>query len=211
MRSAGSDVSERGLLTAERGRAQALLDSLTDGGRDSDVPESLMTRRVQIQRKLNWMSLRLASAAPADEANLRPQIQLLLAEDQEVEALIRNSRPGGQVARQLPTFLQLASAVPRDSAILEFYVGPGRSFLWLLEQGRLSAFSLPAAGVIRRHAAEVARLFGSILERRRHPIIQRQFEAACNRLSRTLFGSLAGVAASCWCPMACCTVFPSQR
>jgi CHAT domain-containing protein len=152
-----------------------------------------MARRAAIQRKLNLMSLALASTGPDKEPALRRQIQVLLAEDHEVEALIRDTNSGGAVARRLPDFQQISDSIPGDSALLEFHLGSRRSFLWVICQGHLSVFTLPSAGVIQAQAAEVMRLFGSILERRRSPEKQRAFESARRKLSATLLGQLSEV------------------
>jgi CHAT domain-containing protein len=181
-----------GLLASERGRAQALLDAITEHARMSAAPPDLLSRQREIQRKLNWLSLRLASGAEAEEAGLRRQVQLLLAENQETEARLRQAAAPGALDRQALSLAHLRAALPDDCALVEYHLGTRRSYLWMLDHQQLRVFPLPRRAAVEAQVSRAAGLFGNILERRRSPSQQQSFEAAMRDLSATLLGPLQG-------------------
>lgn len=191
MRSDNKDAAVEGLLAAEFGRGRSLLDLLAERGLSSSRPPELADRQRRIRREIDLLSLR-ASTEPQEYEGIRRQIETLIAENDEVEALIRGSieerEPG---ARPLSS----VSSLQRDylspqSAILEYHLGEDASHAWLIRDQKIEVFRLPPRHVIEREISAALSFFGQLLERRRDPGKQAAFEKGMRRLSSTLLGPL---------------------
>lgn len=183
-----------GLLAAERGRGRALLDLLADGSLLRQLPPDLAQRRSDIQRRLDLLSAQLASAPLAREAELRGRVQLLLSEDGEVEARIRESIAQQPLGQPLRTVDELQhNLLPPATALLEYHLGEGGSFLWLVDRNQLRVFSLPPRSVVEAQAKAAVARFSGLLERRRSPQQQTEFLRSLRVLSSTLLGALKDV------------------
>ncbi len=179
-----------GLLAAERGRARGLMDLLAEGGISSQVPESLLARRSGVQKKIDLLALRLSTATPTQAAQLRKEIIDLTSEDDEIEAAIHQDLDGVKLAKPLESIPALQSHMPSGAALLEYHLGEERSYLWLVEPKMIRVFYLPARLVIESQCEPVLRLFPAIVERKRSPEKQREFDRALQQLSSTLLGAL---------------------
>ena len=185
-----------GLLAAERGRARALMDMLAGGSLLQQLPEDLVNRRTHIQQRISYMAILLSSAPPVSaerQADLRQQIERLVAEDEDLEAQIRQM-VGQKIGQPLTSIEGIQhNALPSNSALMEFHLGTRKSYLWLVDAQQVRAYSLPPATTIEAQAAPVVKQFGRILERRRSPAKQAEFKQAMKKLSATLLGQLAGI------------------
>src|SRR5262249_2109649 len=129
-------------------------------------------------------------AAPKEQENLKRQIQSLIAEDEEVEARIKESMDSHELGAQPLTsvrLLQQEVLSPRR-AILEYQLGEHVSHVWLIRDREIKVFDLPSRAIIERQVGTAIGLFSKILDRRRDPAKQVAYEHAMDRLSATLLG-----------------------
>jgi len=189
------DAAVDGLIAAELGRGRALLDILAE--RASSRTEALSSRQKEIRQKVDMLIADAASAARPEDferkyARAKPRIQALIAEDEEVEASIResigNREPG---ARPLSSVSALQHEVlsPR-STILEYQLGEQASHLWLVRDRQIEVFTLPSRAVIEKQVAAVVGLFDKVNDRLRDPAKQAAFQDGMRRLSYELLGPL---------------------
>jgi CHAT domain-containing protein/Tfp pilus assembly protein PilF len=179
------------LLAAERGRGRSLLDMLAQGSILHAASDEML-RREAIQRKIDLLSVQIASAPPERESELRRQVDDLATEDQNLEAAIRE-HVAQKSARPLQSIMRLQrDLLPRDSALLEFHLGPRQSYLWLVTPREIRIFRLPARAAVESQVSKAVSLFDSIVERRRSPALQARFRESMKKVSNTLFGLLAG-------------------
>jgi CHAT domain-containing protein/tetratricopeptide (TPR) repeat protein len=190
-----ADVSaENGLLAAEQGRARALMDLLARGTLLGQVPADLQKRREAVQRRIDLLALRLATA-PADRMEgLRNQVELLVSENQGIEARIREQLSSEKLGYKLRSVAEFQSLLPSESAVIEYHLGERRSYLWLIERKSIRTFSLPKRAAVEERCAAALELFGDIQGRRRSPEKQRRFKTAIRELSAILLGPIRNVA-----------------
>jgi CHAT domain-containing protein/Tfp pilus assembly protein PilF len=184
-----------GLFAAERGRGRALLDLLAEGSVQGSIPKELIDRRANVQRQIDLLSVRLGGVSASGAPNLRRQVDELVAEDQEIEARMRQLAGTEMLGQEFGSAGELQSKLqhdllPGDSALLEYHLGPERSYLWLVQSTGVRAFRLPPRGAVEAQIANAVDPFGKILERRRSPQKQLTFERAMHVLSATLLGPL---------------------
>jgi CHAT domain-containing protein/tetratricopeptide (TPR) repeat protein len=184
-----------GLFAAERGHGRALLDLLAEGSIQGSIPKELIDRRASVQRQIDLLSVRLGGISASSEPNLRRRVDELVAEDQEIEARMRQLAGtdvlghGFVSAAELQSELQ-HNLLPADSALLEYHLGPERSYLWFMTTTDIRVFRLPPRGAVEAQITNAVDPFGKILERRRSPQKQLAFERAMHILSATLLGPL---------------------
>lgn len=194
-----------GFLASELARGRSLLDLLTGGGIAGVIPRDLVDRRTNLRSQIDIFSRRLTEADPPNlsEATrrdldrnrdvLRGRIQLLLAEDDQVDAESRHAVHASALGHPLESVAELQAVLPTDSALLEYYLGERESYLWVVLPDRIQSFRLPARSAIEGLASRTVNRFGAILDRRRSPQTQTAFEADLRRLSALLLGPLAAV------------------
>lgn len=187
-----ADAAEAGLLASEQGRGRALLDMLVEVPATSPASARLLTRRTELRRRITWLTARLSRAPAAKEGELRRQVDLLVAEDHEIEAGLREQAVAANWGRPLSSIAELQKRLlPPDSALVEYYLGERRSYLWLVNSGRTRVFTLPGRAAVEAQCEAVARLLPDVLGRKRDPSLQSAFDLALGRLSSTLLGPLS--------------------
>lgn len=182
-----------GLLAAERGRGRALIDLMTSSGLLLPIPADLAQRQTRIQRQIDFLAVRLSELPPERQADLRNKIQLLVAEDEELESRIRQPLASTPLGQPLSSVEELHHYLPPHSALLEFYLGAKQSYMWLVDGNQVRTFVLPSAHAISAEARPIVDDFGRLLERRRSPALQVDFDRALKKLSATLLGPLKDV------------------
>jgi CHAT domain-containing protein/Tfp pilus assembly protein PilF len=189
MRPGNKDATVDGFIAAEFGRGRALLDLLAERRLSAPQPIELAERQARIRRDMNLLSQRKV-ATPAQQEDLKRQIEALIAEDLEVGIRTKESmdshEPG---ARPLTSMGDLQREIlSSQRAILEYQLGESISYVWLIRNQQIKVFELPRRALIERQVAAATSLFGKILQRRRNPAMQAAFEKAMLRLSATLLG-----------------------
>ena len=184
-------AAEDGLLLAERGRGRALLDLLAEGSVPDLLPSDVLRRRLDLQRRIDFVSTRLTVATGSQEQALRDRAEELIAEDEDIEAAVRQSLASQQLGEPLESVQKLRrELLPPDSALLEFHLGQQESYLWLVAPALIRVFRLPPRPIVEAQIRRTVELFGDILGRRRSPAKQAAFESALRIVSRTLLGQL---------------------
>ena len=192
MAQGGARAAEQGLLLAERGRGRALLDLLAEGSVLRQLPQKFLERRSDLQHRISLLLIQLSSAPKEHQADIRRQLSLLLAQDAEAETTVRQTLIRQQLGMPLMSIAALRRALPPDTALLEYYLGQHRSYLWAVNAHGIQACSLPGSATIEPIVKQTAELFESLFERERSPSKQLRFQRGINQLSQILLGKLRG-------------------
>lgn len=179
-----------GLLAAERGRGRALMDLLTEGSLLRQVPQDLLDRRTSVQRELDLRALRLSSAKPDHAEDLRTQVEMLVAEDEEIGSRIRQTANTEKLGYELGSVTELYRSLPPKTALIEYHLGEERGYLWVVERDSIRAFPVPKRADVEASCAPLLKLFPDILGRKRSPEKQQRFERALHLVSLALLGPL---------------------
>ncbi|MBV9506152.1 MAG: CHAT domain-containing protein [Acidobacteriia bacterium] len=188
-------AAREGLLASERGRGRALLDLLAEGSLLRQIPPELLKRRTDIQKRMGLISAGLAAAddaSPKQDA-LRRELEMLVAQDEEVEARVRETTETLPLGQPLLSVERLQHEyLPPDSALIEYHLGEQRSYLWLVGHDGIILRFLPPRAELEAMVARTVDLFGRILDRRRSKEKQLAFERDLSQLSAALLSPLKG-------------------
>ncbi|HTS47814.1 MAG TPA: CHAT domain-containing tetratricopeptide repeat protein, partial [Bryobacteraceae bacterium] len=143
---------------SERARARGLLDLLAEAGVDlhHGVDPALADRERQIQELLDakhdrFLRLLDSPHSPDREATARKEIDELVDRYAEIEGRIREASPAYAALTQ-PSPLTLSAAeslLPEhETALLEFWLGETRSFVWIVSRTSCQGFALPPRPVV---------------------------------------------------------------
>ncbi len=171
---AGHDLQALGM--AEQGRARGLLRLLAEAKVDlrSDVAPELMAQLKQLQRRVDALAAKDAPRATADNASAGTdsrELNAAITELQELRARIRASSPrfSALVNPQPLTAREIqAQALEPGTVLLEYALGPERSYLWALTSERVHSVTLPPRKEIES------------LARRAHGLLQARNDAPAN-------------------------------
>jgi len=190
MRSDSKNAVTDGLIASEFGRSRSLLDILKDREQSSPKPPELINRQVKIRREIRFLSL-MAADESGKHANVKPRLEALIADDEQVEARIRESLESRERgAAPLTSVSSLRQELSPHSAVLEYHLGERCSYVWLVRDRTIDVFTLPNRTVIESEISPAVTLFSRLQERLGSPAKQAQFLRAMRRLSRTLLGKL---------------------
>jgi CHAT domain-containing protein len=151
------------LAASEETRARSLLEILAeaDVGAGVEVPEELRRERSELMESLNDTAIRrqlLLEAKLGSEEPLRRvelELERLLTRLREVERRIRAASPRYATLTQ-PSPVEVEdiqrSILDPDTALLEYFLGEERSYLWVVIQEDLHAYELPPRAKIDRDA-----------------------------------------------------------
>jgi CHAT domain-containing protein/Tfp pilus assembly protein PilF len=199
------------LQASERARARSLIESLTEARADirRGVDPKLLAQERSLQRRLNAKAeeaLKLG-ANRAGETRLAArnrEMDALTVELQQVQTQIRQTSPRYAALTQ-PQPLTLAKiqqqTLDADTLMLEYSLGDERSFLWAVTPTSVNSYELPKREMIEAAARRVYELLSDMsgLKGQTAPPIDvrlkeagGQYLAEAARLSRTLFGPVAG-------------------
>jgi len=198
------------LQASERARARSLLELLAEAGADirQGADQQLVARERAVEQRLNAKAaqrVRLLGGqpAPAQIAALDREIAALDEESQQLEAQLRAASPRYAALTQ-PQPLKLAEIqqlLADDTLLLEYALGPQRSYLWAVTPARLDSFELPNRAEIEAAAQRVYQLLtarnqrppGETAARRRVRVAQAdaEYRTAAAALSHMLLGPVA--------------------
>jgi CHAT domain-containing protein/Tfp pilus assembly protein PilF len=159
---------------AEMARARALLETLIEGRADirKGVDPSLLERERSLQSSLNnkiERRIRLLSGKhsreQADEAT--KEVEALISDYEEVQSQIRAKSPQyAALSQPIPLSLEQVQRQVLDSEtlLLEYSLGPDRSYLWAVTQSSMKSFELPKRAEIETAARS---LYALLMERNR--------------------------------------------
>jgi CHAT domain-containing protein/tetratricopeptide (TPR) repeat protein len=192
MRPGNKNAVTEGFLAAELGRSRSLLDLLAEREESAPKPQQLLDRRAGIRHEINFLSLMVADESKENQ-NVKRRLKDLLAEDQEVEARIRESietrEPGARPLASLSALQQ--DVLSGQSAVLEFQLEDRSSYAWLIRDKQIEVFALPPRKLIESQVSKAAGLFGRFHDRSHDRALQREYVKAMDTLSRSLLGGLS--------------------
>ncbi|HEX8071563.1 MAG TPA: CHAT domain-containing protein [Pyrinomonadaceae bacterium] len=170
---AGYDA--RALQVSERARARSLLETLAEAGADirQGVEPALLARERDLQQRLNDVAQARVQLlnGPHDEqsaATLAQQLDAVTAEFRQVEAEIRRTSPRyAALTQPQPLALaELQQTLDKDTLLLEYALGPERSYLWVVAPDALRSYELPKREEIEDAAR---RLYATLTAPRQWP------------------------------------------
>jgi CHAT domain-containing protein/Tfp pilus assembly protein PilF len=192
MRPGNKNAVTEGFLAAELGRSRSLLDLLAEREESAPKPQQLLDRRAGIRHEINFLSL-MAADESKENQNVKRRLKDLLAEDQEVEARIRESietrEPGARPLASLSALQQ--DVLSGQSAVLEFQLGGRSSYAWLIRDKQIEVFALPPRKLIESQVSKAAGLFSRFHDRSQDRAMQREYVKAMDTLSKFLLGGLS--------------------
>jgi CHAT domain-containing protein/Tfp pilus assembly protein PilF len=193
---------------SERARARSLLESLKEARVDlrQGVSPDLLERERSLRQLLRAKSDRhaqlLIAKQPAEADAIAREIDQIIAQHDEVEALIKTSSPHYASLSQ-PQPLSLPEIQQRvigdDTLLLEYALGEDKSYLWAVTRTEMSSFELPGRVEIETAARSfydllkaVQPVAGETAEQResRASEAARQLPAGTASLSELLLGAV---------------------
>jgi CHAT domain-containing protein len=199
-------LQRRGRTTAafemsERSRARTLLEGLSESAARirKGVDPELLARQRKLQAELN--AKEQLRAQLADQASPRAQalgktIERLVGEMQEVQGRIRASSPG-YWALKTPTAVGVErvqkSLLDEQSALVEYHLGPKRSYAWVVDRSAVTVHELPPSARV----GELARRYHELLSRDTDPLKPAERE----RLAADVADAGRRLSAVAWAPV----------
>jgi len=178
------------LLASERGRARALLDLLAEGSILRQIPPELSARRAAIQRRLDLLAVAFSNAPVQNQNTIREQTEAAVAEDEEVEALVRFQLAEQDLGQPLESVEQLQKSLNPDMALVEFHLGEKCSYSWVVRRDSVQMVRLPPRAAIEALAARAVDTFNRVADRRRSPEQKESLTSSLRSLSKVLLGTL---------------------
>ncbi len=154
------------LQASEQARARSLLELLAEAGAEiwQGADPQLVARARAVEQRLNAAAQRLNlpgnKLTPAQIAALEREIAALFEEHQQLEAQLRAASPRYAALTQPQPLkpAEIQQLLDRDTLLLEYALGPERSFLWAVTATTLESFELPRRAEIEAAAQRVYQL-----------------------------------------------------
>jgi CHAT domain-containing protein len=198
------------LHASERARARSLLEELAEARADirQGVDPILLARERELQQLLNTkaqrqLQLQEQRSAETSVKGLQQDLSVLEDEYRQLQVKIRQSSPRYAALMQ-PQPLALAGVqeqLDADTLLLEYALGPERSYLWVVTKTGLTAHELPPQAQIasvvqklnRLLTARGVRVIGETppQQRARLAAADTQLNAAAQGLSRLILTPVA--------------------
>jgi CHAT domain-containing protein/tetratricopeptide (TPR) repeat protein len=169
---AGHDAAA--LQASERARARLLVERLFEGGIRL-VPPGARDVAGEQRRLQQRMSLLAGDPAPSGRGTaitenpptgLRQEMYDVAEQYRHLQQRILEENPAyAKLVQPEPLALgELQGLLDAETALLEYKLGPDRSYLWVVTPDEISSYTLPAAGVIE---ASAKRFYNLLTERNR--------------------------------------------
>ena len=149
---------------AERGRARALLDSLSDYQRELRKPSdpSLLSEEAALQKKEQQLidardSLLSAGGTEKEKADLNQKLRDVRAQVETLNARINSSAKFNDLLRSEPlSYERIRSEITNsETSLLSYSLGDGKSFAWVVTKDGLDTFELPNKKTIENAANDL--------------------------------------------------------
>jgi CHAT domain-containing protein/tetratricopeptide (TPR) repeat protein len=148
-RSPGEDFDRRALESSERGRARGLRELLREARvtLPRQVDAALLAQEAAVREKVAAAAekRRLLGMEGRTDTALDRELQALTTEHDELRGRIRAADPRyASVAHAAPpSAAQIQALVEPGTALLEYDLGPTRSYLWVATAGGITSHVLP--------------------------------------------------------------------
>lgn len=149
------------LQASERSRARTLVELLTEANVDikKGVDPKLLTQESHLQWQIDATEKKLSQLSnqnntPQQLTALTAQLTNLLDQQQQLKAKIRAQSPE-YAALKYPDAIalpQIQQQLDKDTLLLEYSLGEGRSYLWLVTSNSLNSYQLPGRAQIEKVA-----------------------------------------------------------
>ena len=184
------------LAVSERARARSQLDALADSGADRwpGADPASRERLRELEREIGRREAqrrRLLEGRPTEEqlAAVERQLHELLRQLRRVRSELRSSGGGGLAEPPLVDAGDIQDRILDDrTLLLEYDLGPERSYLWAVDRDGIAGFELPA----REEIEAAARRGYELLTRSQGRKWKAQTDLTLARLSDLLLAPVAG-------------------
>jgi len=199
----------KALEASERGRARSLLETLAEANADirQGVDPALLERERTLQQRLNARAeeqMKLLGRPHTNEQAdaIDKDVDSLTTELRAVEKEIRLKSPNyAALTQPQPLSLkEIQLLLDRDTLLLEYSLGKGKSYLWAVTPASVTSYELPGRDEIEAAARRVYNLISTrqlprgltASERRaRTAELDEQFLSAAASLSRMVLGPVS--------------------
>ena len=152
-----------GLEVSERQRARSLLDLLAESRTNlrQDIDQALVSRERTLARQLSTKAQQLAPATKAAQmAVLKLEISQLEIDIERAQADIRKASPHyAALTQPQPLKLnEMQRQLDENTLLLEYALGPERSYVWAITKDSLTSYELPKAEITEKSARQVYEL-----------------------------------------------------
>jgi CHAT domain-containing protein len=187
---AGYDL--RALQASERGRARSLVEKLREAGGSTRQPvdKQLLEREQSLEAQLNAKAFRRIELLAMKDTELEAkalalEIEVLMAELENVRGQIRQKSPRNFIEPTNLTVQQIQALLDQDTVILEYSLGEEASYLWAITSTSITSHVLPKASEVTTAALELYDMLA-----RRNPVSSEMLSSARN-LSQMLLAPIA--------------------
>jgi CHAT domain-containing protein/tetratricopeptide (TPR) repeat protein len=190
----GGRYEAAALDVTERARARGLLELLSRriDLRQGIAPE-LKQREIELGERMTWLLDQLRQQNPSQAAQnqgLRSQLDQAEEQERKLEAEIHAKYPHYAGVRY-PTPLQakeIVGLLDDRTALLQYFLGKERSFLFVVTRGHLASYELPGSEWIASHV----RSLRSVLDKP-NPLTKARFCQEASELYSKLLSPAAGI------------------
>jgi CHAT domain-containing protein len=163
----GTGFAVRALGVSEGAHARSLLDLLTEMGANirHGVDSSLLERERSLQRalagKAQYLTRLLSSEVPPPSAkDVEEEIRQLTKKYRELQSDIRDQSPRYEtLTKSQPlTLEEIQKELSNNTILLEYILGPEKSYLWAIDGNSFAAHELPSRARIEKAADDVYQL-----------------------------------------------------
>jgi CHAT domain-containing protein len=173
LRIALSRDAEEAFMASEQAHARVLLDAIAESHGDvrRGIDPKMLTALHQVDAEIDARATMLARSSHSKSAaeEQRRELDRSLARKVDLENRVRLNNPR-YAALVLPSPAPVDEirrhALDDDTALLEYYVGENRSYVWLLTRDRLEKAELPGRAALEQ---QVRKLYSALTERNNHP------------------------------------------
>jgi CHAT domain-containing protein len=200
-------LDRTGLELSERGHARTLVDMLhaahvAPAALEDPELRSAQARRQEALEARAALQVRLTRERPdaADADRMAAEIRRLSTDAEELEVKLRGATGGAEPPAL--TVAEMQSLLDPDTVVLEYSLGPARSYLWAVTASSVRSFALPAEKEVEALAhrfcerlTERNRLSPDLPAREHLKRLARStadYEQAARQLSAMLLGPVTG-------------------
>jgi CHAT domain-containing protein/Flp pilus assembly protein TadD len=172
------------LAASERAKARSLLDLLatTPGQLTTGIPPQLLAQKTALQQYLDRLEeqrlqLFIGNQYQSDQqAALDQELEITLQQYRQVLDRISLASPryGELTQPQTLSLQEIQALLTPDTALLEYALGPQRSYLWVITKHSLQSYELPAAAEITQNVKAFRDSFLQPTQRIRRRLAQEQ-------------------------------------
>lgn len=196
----GQGFAARALHASEGAHARSLLDLLSESGVNirQGVDTALLERELSLRQalgdKAQYLTRLLSAGAPrASSRGVEEEVGRLADEYQKVQSQIRDRSPRyATLTQPRPlTLEEIRKELSDDTVLLEYVLGPDKSYLWCLTADSFEAHELPPRGKIEEAADGVYQLLKTPPAGGGAAEYNRRFAELSSPLSDMLLGKVA--------------------